>query len=89
MTDKFIWSFAGPITFSGIVSVFMFVMSMKAFCREKISVTDVTSLRYTTIPVAMSEKISDVWSFKIQISLRECADMCPVKVQIRMSECAG
>ena len=29
--------------------MFVFVMSMKAFCREKITVTDVTSIRFVFI----------------------------------------
>ena len=46
MSDKFIWSFAGPITFAGILNVSMFMMSVKAFCRDKITVSDIAAIRY-------------------------------------------
>ena len=45
MSNKFIWSFAGPITFAGILNVSMFMMSVKAFCRDKITVSDIASIR--------------------------------------------
>jgi len=46
MKDKFIWSFAGPITLSVIVTVFVFGLAVKSSCREKIPVADLSSLRY-------------------------------------------
>ncbi|KAK3610573.1 hypothetical protein CHS0354_009013 [Potamilus streckersoni] len=45
MEDKFIWSFAGPITIAVIVHIFTFVIAVKASCREKISVSDIGLLR--------------------------------------------
>ncbi|KAH3819069.1 cadherin EGF LAG seven-pass G-type receptor 1-like isoform X2 [Dreissena polymorpha] len=45
MKDKFIWSFAGPVTVSIIVSVFIFALAMKASCREKVTVADIAPYR--------------------------------------------
>ncbi|XP_053377924.1 cadherin EGF LAG seven-pass G-type receptor 1-like isoform X2 [Mercenaria mercenaria] len=45
MADKFIWSFAGPISVSVIINVFVFVLAMKASCMEKIGVSDPAPLR--------------------------------------------
>ncbi|XP_060555146.1 cadherin EGF LAG seven-pass G-type receptor 2-like isoform X2 [Ruditapes philippinarum] len=45
MSDKFIWSFAGPISVSVIINIFVLVLAMKASCMEKIGVSDTAPLR--------------------------------------------
>jgi len=49
MTDKFIWSFAGPIAMCVIINVFVFVLAVRTSCKEKLAVSDVTPLRYVHI----------------------------------------
>ncbi|KAL4226126.1 Cadherin EGF LAG seven-pass G-type receptor 2 [Mactra antiquata] len=45
MADKFIWSFAGPVAVSVIINIFVFVLAMKASCREKVGVSDIAPIR--------------------------------------------
>ncbi|XP_076447464.1 LOW QUALITY PROTEIN: cadherin EGF LAG seven-pass G-type receptor 2-like [Babylonia areolata] len=44
-SELFIWSFAGPIVVVVVLNIITFMLAVKASCREKIQVSDISSIR--------------------------------------------
>ncbi|KAL8613059.1 hypothetical protein ACOMHN_008828 [Nucella lapillus] len=44
-SELFIWSFAGPIVVVVVLNIITFMFAVKASCREKIQVSDISSIR--------------------------------------------
>ncbi|XP_070192612.1 cadherin EGF LAG seven-pass G-type receptor 2-like isoform X2 [Littorina saxatilis] len=44
-SEMFIWSFAGPIVVVVVLNIITFMLAVKASCREKVQVADISSVR--------------------------------------------